>query len=167
MVKRYATKSSDEFVGWFAEHPKASVIALLTDLITTYMNDPNSSYLRELAVVSISQRIRRLNGRESFNDHTWARFEKDLKENLNVLTAGFIESKLISINEFPFGCLKNRIREVLEKHLPTGNFPSRYVRSVSFFFKHYRDCPKLRTLYSLPCPELSRFERYNYPCQKT
>ena len=51
--------------------------------------------------------------------------------------------------EFPFKCLENRLGEQLRKKF--GEDLKRkagdYLRSASFSFKHYKDCPELKKIY--------------------
>ena len=181
-LKLYATGSDEKFLQFLGGLSKPTLISLFSDLLTLYMNDKNSSKLRELVTAIISgyeftteklgyngyrqetygkvfceikpQNIddcskKKLNGGGTFNDYTPERFDKDLKERLNVVVSGFIAGRLVYVLEFPFKCLENRLGEQLRKKF--GEDLKRkagdYLRSASFSFKHYKDCPELKKIY--------------------
>jgi len=54
VIKLYATKSHKELNAYLIEKSKDVIIALLTDLVTTYINDKNSSTLREFITVVLA-----------------------------------------------------------------------------------------------------------------
>lgn len=166
---------------------KDTLIATFVDLLTIYINDKNSSSLRELITVRLAgyepsegklgyngyrlaahdsapffceakpvnvtclesgRPNRKLNGGGNFSDYTPERLDEDLKKNPQMLVSGFVDGRLAYIIEFPFRCLEARLRMVLEKHFPGGNRPpSQYLRSASFTFKDYQDCPDLRLVH--------------------
>ncbi len=193
-IQLYATATSDELLRFLNGLSKPTLIGLFTDLLTFYMNDKNSSKLRELITAVISgyefstEKLgyngyktvapdgvkvfceikpknidncnkKKLNGGGSFNDYTPERFEKDLKENLNIVVSGFVRGKLVYILEFPFACLKDCIELKLKKrfgesmHRRSGE----YLRSASFSFKNYKNCPRLKAVYVNP--KISQFEK--------
>ena len=194
IVKAYATLDTKGFVSELNKRSKPTLIGVISDLMTAYMNDLNSSFLRELVTVSLAgyshiekkvgyngmrhntygkpeyceakpQNVRldgrrKLNGGGSFNDYTWERFRKDERENPNILTSGFVEGKLVFIYEFPFFCIKERLREQLKRRFPDGDIPGQYLRSASFTFKHYKDCSDLRNVFVVPAPKLMEYRRY-------
>ncbi|WP_457601485.1 hypothetical protein [Hydrogenivirga sp.] len=50
-IEIYATRSSAEFLSFLNGLSKPTLMSLFTDLLTFYMNDKNSSKLRELSGV--------------------------------------------------------------------------------------------------------------------
>jgi len=54
VTKRYATTSHQELNEYLLNKSKNTLLALFTDLITIYMNDKNSSLLREFVTVTIA-----------------------------------------------------------------------------------------------------------------
>ena len=54
IIKLYTTKSHKELVGNLLDKSKDNIIAILIDLITIYINDKNSSTLREIITVLLS-----------------------------------------------------------------------------------------------------------------
>jgi hypothetical protein len=54
VINLYVTKSHKDLNGYLLEKSKNNLIAILTDLITMYINDKNSSTLREFITVSIA-----------------------------------------------------------------------------------------------------------------
>ena len=164
---------------------KDNLISILTDLLTAYINDKNSSSLREFVTVSIAgyqhnpnklgyngykqnsaigvQSISceakpkiiqtegydqkkskpKLNGEGGFNDYTIERLKKDIKENPNLLSSGFIDGELQYILEFPFKVVYER----LKKQLPKKRVIGTYTRMASFNFSHYSDYPNIKIVY--------------------
>lgn len=54
VIRRYATTSLRELNQYLIDKSKNTILAILTDLITIYMNDKNSSLLREFLTVTIA-----------------------------------------------------------------------------------------------------------------
>jgi len=54
VIKLYATKSHKELNDYLLGKSKNNLIAILTDLLTMYINDKNSSTLREFITVTIA-----------------------------------------------------------------------------------------------------------------
>ena len=164
---------------------KDHLISSLTDLLTAYINDKNSSSLREFITVVISgyqhnskklgyngfkqnstiggkpiaceakpkniqtdgyeQRKTKpkLNGEGGFNDYTIERLKKDAKENLNILSSGFIDGQLQYILEFPFGVVYKHLKEQVPQKRTVGT----YTRMASFNFSHYGNYSKIKVFY--------------------
>ena len=191
VIKTYATKSHKKLANLLLDKSKDQLIALLNSLLTVYINDKNSSLLREYITVSLAGYIptetkigyngfkqsievggksiaceakpqnlntednskrknpRRLNGGGNFTDYTHKRLARDRKENLNMLTGGFIDGELIYILEFPFNnpSFVKRLKEQLKKRFPKGDLPGEFLRSANFTFEHYKKCKKLKIIY--------------------
>jgi hypothetical protein len=191
VIKIYTTQSHKELIFLLLDKSKDKLIALFNDLITVYINDKNSSLLREYITVSIAgytptntkigyngfkqstqiggkiinceakpQNLntednknkkypRKLNGGGNFTDYTHKRLAKDRKENLNMLTSGFIDGELIYILEFPFNSTRftERLKEQLKKRFPKGDLPGEFLRSANFTFEHYKKCKGLKIIY--------------------
>lgn len=77
----------------------------------------------------------------NFSDLTWKRHAKYLEDNLTMLVSGFSKGKLLFVVKFPYVALEKRMTALLEKHLPNGDLPSRYVRNASFTYKHWSEQP--------------------------
>ena len=54
IIKAYATKTHKELSSLLLDKSKDQLIALFSDLITIYINDKNSSLLREYVTVSLA-----------------------------------------------------------------------------------------------------------------
>lgn len=185
IVIYYATKPHAELNGLLLGKSKDNLISILADLLTAYMNDKNSSSLREFVTVSIAgyehsqnklgyngykqnsaiggtpiaceakpKNIQtdgydqkktkpKLNGEGGFNDYTPERLSKDIKENLNLLSSGFIDGELQYIIEFPFKAVYER----LKKQLPEKRTKGTYTRMASFNFSHYSSYPNIKIVY--------------------
>lgn len=185
IVIHYATKPHKELSELLLSKSKDNLISTLTDLLTAYINDKNSSSLREFITVSIAgykhnpnklgyngykqnsaiggQSISceakpkniqtegydqkkskpKLNGEGGFNDYTIERLKKDAKENLNLLSSGFIDGELQYILEFPFKIVYKRLKEQLPKKRIIGT----YTRMASFNFSHYANYRNIKIVY--------------------
>ena len=87
----------------------------------------------------------KLNGYGNFTDFTWSRHQKYTEDNVRMVVSGFNRGRLVYIVEFPYTNLESVVEEKLRKHLPNGDAPYRYVRGVSFGYKHWVDMPHVIT----------------------
>ena len=208
VLKLYSTKPHADFSGRLADSSKETVISLFTDLLTMYINDRNSSTIREFLTVTIAgyehnphkigfngfkhmtagkpiaceakpknintgdykeyesgKRATKppsLNGSGNFTDYTFARLKKDIKENPNVLSSGFIDGKLIYILEFPFKTKSfvEKLRKRLKKRFPGGkDLSGEFLRSANFMFSDFYHSPSLKVIYVLKKSELANFKK--------
>ncbi|MBQ9313052.1 MAG: hypothetical protein IJ213_08425 [Bacteroidales bacterium] len=189
IITCYATKSHAELSQLMVNKSKDNLISCLNDLLTVYMNDKNSSSLREFITVTVAgykhnsaklgyngfkhsdeiggkpinceakpKNIQtegyeerktkpRLNADGSFNDYTYKRLNKDIKENFNLLCSGFVDGELHYIIEFPFSVIAERMKDNLDSKFH-GNIPEGvYLRSSSFNFSHIEKSPLLKVVY--------------------
>ncbi len=210
VIKLYAIGSHKEMNDYLLGKSKNDMIALLTDLITMYINDKNSSTLREFITVITAgyehtetkigyngykqssilggkplmceakpknfdteelEKFRKgerkskpakLNGQGNFTDYTFARLERNLKENLNMLTSGFVNGKLIYIIEFPFNCetFVERLKRQLKKRFPNGDISGQFLRSANFDYRDYVNSEKIKTVFLLGKSELEQHVDY-------
>ena len=198
VIKLYAMGSHKDLNAYLLDKSKDTLIALLTDLVTMYINDKNSSTLKEFVTVAIAgyehhetkigyngyrqsslsgERSavceakpknvrtdglskRKLDGGGNFTDYTFARLEKDLTENPNMLPSGFVDGKLIYVLEFPFCCetFVERLREQVQRRFPNGGVTGQFLRSATFDFRHYEHCDSLKVVFVLSRRELERYE---------
>ncbi len=197
IVVSYATRPHKELSELLLSKSKDNLISILTDLLTAYINDKNSSSLREFVTVSIAgykhnpnklgyngykqntaiggkpisceakpkniqtdgydqkKNKPKLNGEGGFNDYTIERLKKDIKENLNLLSSGFIDGELQYILEFPFKVVYER----LKIQLPEKRIIGTYKRMASFNFSHYSDYPHIKIIY-LNKNAIAKSQRY-------
>ena len=141
---------------------------LFEELYKEYMNDSNSSSLREqiTAAVAGCKTIpgklgrdaididgnekevkpknytgKRTNGGGCFNDYTRKRWEKDCNVNLPIIASLFAEGMLIYVVEFKFESIADRLDEqIIRVCEREGN---RYVRSCSWTYSNWIDNPDL------------------------
>lgn len=194
IVKTYSIESHQAYATQIHSLSKDVIIALFTDLLTTYINDKNSSTLREFITVSLAgyehsinkigfngfkhtttgksiaceakpknissqdledyqagirKTFHKLRGNGNFSDYTWARFNKDKQENLNMLVSGFVDGKLIYLLEFPFSTplFTNKLETQLQNKFPNGDESGYYLRSANFFYKDFIDSKELKSIY--------------------
>ena len=208
-IKIYATGSHKELNSFLLDKSKDNLIAIFNDLLTIYINDKNSSTLREYITTTIcgykhhaakigyngyrqsaisgqtefcevkpknidSKEIEKykngerkskpslLNAGGNFTDYTWGRFDKDLKNNPNMLVSGFVNGKLIYIFEFPFKLesftanLKNQLEKKFPKRVRKEND---FLRSAAFNYKDFIDS-KYKLVYLLRKEELGQYKNY-------
>lgn len=103
-----------------------------------------------------------LNGGGNFSDYTWDRFEKDKKENINMLVSGFVGGKLIFIFEFPFTTKEftEKINTQLKKRFPSGDVVGQYLRSANFDYRVFINSKKCKTIFLLNKKELTEYSEY-------
>ena len=146
---------------------------LFEELYTAYMNDSNSSSLREqitaavagcttipgklgrdcIDIEEVKKEVKPKNwngkrptdGGGCFNDYTRKRWKKDCDVNLPIIASLFAKGMLIYVVEFTFDCIADRLDEqIVRISEEQGN---RYVRSCSWTYKHWVDYPMLRVHY--------------------
>ncbi len=208
VLKIYSTKSHADFSRRLIDSSKETIISLFTDLLTMYINDRNSSTLREFLTVTIAgynhnphkigfngfkhatagkpiaceakpknintgdykeyedgKRATKppsLNGSGNFTDYTFARLKKDIKENPNVLSSGFVDGKLIYILEFPFKTktFVDKLKKQLKKRFHAGrDISGEFLRSANFRFNDFTNSPLLKVIYVLPKSELNSYKK--------
>lgn len=194
ILKTYSTGSHKEYANQIHDLSKDAIVALFTDLLTTYINDKNSSTLREFITVSLAgyehstnkigfngfkhtttgksiaceakpknvssqdleyyqsgirKTFHKLRGNGNFTDYTWKRFNKDKKENLNMLVSGFVDGKLIYLLEFPFTITSfvDKLEKQLHNKFPDGDKTGYYLRSANFSYKDYIYSKELKIVY--------------------
>jgi len=77
VIKLYATVSNKDLNNYLLEKSKNTLIALLTDLITMYINDKNSSTLREFLTVTIAG-YEHTEGKIGYNGYKQMVYEKPI-----------------------------------------------------------------------------------------
>jgi hypothetical protein len=142
------------------------------DLLDSYLNDLNSSRLRQditcnvlgLAtndkklgydsegsndevkpknVSATSVKKTRLDCGGNYSDLTHKRHNKYIQDNAIIHSAGFVDGQLMYIIKVPYVDLAGHFQTILNDKLPDGDLPNRYVRSASFNFKQVKACPNI------------------------
>jgi hypothetical protein len=93
-------------------------------------------------VVTTDETTKKLNGGANFTDYTFGRFERDKKENINMLMSGFVDGRLIYVIEFPFNSkdLLLRLKSQLMNRFPKGiDISGEYLRSATFRLDDYKN----------------------------
>ena len=215
IIKIYSTGSHQELSSYLLGKSKDTLIGILVDLLTMYINDKNSSTIREFITVTLAgyehkqgkigyngfrqdaiipgrtikceakpknidteefEKFNRgerktspakLNGGGNFTDYTPNRLKKDKEEkDLNMLVSGFIDGKLLYIIEFPFNCpdfianLEKQIKRWQGKLKSSKSVKGQFLRSATFDYKHFMNCPKLKFVFLLDKKELSKYKTY-------
>jgi hypothetical protein len=150
---------------------------LLINILYEISNDKNSSSFREFVTLDIlgltqsknkfgydsddspsevkprnirTNLTKKHDGGGNFSDFTWGRHKKYLEDNVKMFVSGFLDGKIVFILSFNYNeteFVKN-IERQLTKHLPMGDKPSKYVKSVCFSYTSYKnsESPKLEYL---------------------
>lgn len=113
-------------------------------------------------VRSSSSRISKLDGSGSFNDYTWAKFERHQRENPKMLVSGFVDGRLVYIFKFDFNeqDFTNRFAEQLARRFPDGDIVGQWLRSAGFSFKNFEQAETLKTFCPLSKQELNQLDKY-------
>ncbi|MEW6773471.1 MAG: hypothetical protein AB1304_05675 [Bacteroidota bacterium] len=122
IIKLYCTKSHRDLNDYLLSKSKDLLISVLTDLLTIYMNDKNSSTLREFITVSVAG-YNHLTEKIGYNGFRQDAFGKTIN----------CEAKPKNINTFEFEKYKNGKRKTLPSKLNGGgNFtdytPNRFEK---------------------------------------
>lgn len=142
---------------------------LFEELYDIYINDSNSSTLREHITAEVAgcdpipgklgrdarHKItteekevkpknytgKATNGGGCFNDYTRARYIKDFNANLPIIASLFIKGRLAYVIEFKFEDVAEVLNEQIYQKCEVGL--NAYVRSASWSYKHWIDSPNL------------------------
>jgi hypothetical protein len=141
------------------------------ELLSLYLNDKNSSTLRQIItceIIGVKSNQNKLgydgektndevkpknvnsdfkgkkkvilNGNGNYSDLTHARHQKYIDDNVSIHVSGFVDGNLIYVIKVPYQSMANFFKRKLDKHLPNGDEPTKYVRSASFSFTNFKDC---------------------------
>lgn len=157
---------------------------MMLDLLLLYINDSNSSTLREaitckvlgleftgkklgydskLTNEEIKPRNVQTGGKKlldcwgNYSDLTWRRHNKYINDNVVVHVSGFVDGLLMYIIRFNYTDLAPYFQEMLERDLPNGDQKNKYVRTAWFTFTNIKDLPSLQIEYLRR--NLSNFEQ--------
>jgi len=81
-------------------------------------------------------------------------------------SSDFIDGKLIYIIEFPFNCpdfvanLEKQIKRWQGKLSGSKSIRGQFLRSATFDYRHFINCPKLKIIFLLDKKELSKCKNY-------
>lgn len=149
---------------------------LLLELLDIYMNDVNSSTLRELITIelagyeSLPGKLGRDgvdpatnkpkeakpknftgkagNGGGCFNDYTQQRLNKDVADDLDIVHSFFVDGKIAYIVEFNIDAIKDRLQEQITKKCVIRK--NDYVRSAAWSYKYWINHDSLKVHYIDP-----------------
>jgi hypothetical protein len=152
---------------------------LLLQMLNDMSNDKNSSTFREgvtLGVLGVKQSTKKLgydsddeptevkpknltiesnrkfDGSGNFSDFTWKRHKKYQEDNVKMVVSGFLEGKLMFLITFNYNSetFVQEIDRQLQRQLPNGDELNRYVRSVKFTYKHFKDSDTFKIKFLSP-----------------
>lgn len=140
------------------------------DFLVLYINDSNSSTLREaitckvlgleftgkklgydskLTNEEIKPRNVQTGGKKlldcwgNYSDLTWRRHNKYINDKVVVHVSGFVDGLLMYIIRFNYVDLAPYFQAMLERDLPNGDQKNKYVRTAWFTFTNIKDLPSL------------------------
>lgn len=150
-------------------HPTETRDELFEELYEIYINDSNSSTLREHITAEVAgcdpipgklgrdakhkltleekevkpknYTGKATNGGGCFNDYTRARYNKDLAANLPIIASLFVNGRLVYAVEFKFEDVAAVLDAQITEKCETQS--NRYVRSASWTYQDWIDSPNL------------------------
>lgn len=143
------------------------------ELLQKYINDKNSSTLREEIMCRIANltpngdklgfdsldtndemkpknydtnnpRAKKLSGSGNFSDMTLARHQRFMGLNPTIHIGGFVDGKIIFQIKVPYNGLASHFQKQLDKHFPTGDRPNNYLRSMNYSLPSLKECSEVQ-----------------------
>ena len=143
---------------------------MMMDLLEVYINDSNSSTLREaitckvVGLESTGKKLgydskltneevkpkniktgdkKKLDAHGNYSDLTHRRHKKYIEDNVIIHMSGFVNGFLIYIIKVNYLDLAPYFQNMLDKQLPNGDETNKYVRTAYFMFNVIKDMPSL------------------------
>lgn len=146
------------------------------ELLRMYLNDKNSSTLRQEIMCSVAglssnpnklgydsensfdemkpknidttnPKSKKLDGRGNYTDMTFKRHNVFCEENAQIHIGGFVNGKQIYQLKLPYVGMKNHFENQLRRRLPNGDQPTQYLRSMNFSLSQIVKCPNVELIY--------------------
>ena len=138
------------------------------DFLELYINDSNSSTLREAITCKVlgldftgnklgydskhtneeikprnalTTATKILDGWGNYSDLTWRRHNKYIADDVIVHVSGFVDGLLMYIVKFKYVDLAPYFQVMLERDLPNGDQKHKYVRTAWFTYTNIKDLP--------------------------
>jgi len=138
------------------------------DFLELYINDSNSSTLREAITCKVigleftgkklgydskhtneeikprnaqTSATKILDGWGNYSDLTWRRHNKYIADDVIVHVSGFVDGLLMYIVKFKYVDLAPYFQVMLERDLPDGDQKHKYVRTAWFTYTNIKDLP--------------------------
>lgn len=184
MLENNISQELQEILIKSALNQKVEISKELEELVNLYLNDKNSSTIRQFITAKICGYINNFkkfgydaidsnglvkeikpsnklsaskkiySGSFGFSDYTLDRFNADKNNNVNVLQSCFIDGKLMYIIEFPISDLEPRLLELVEKFVTQKG--QRYIRKAEFSFF---DLTQSNIVIKYVSSDISKFEK--------
>jgi hypothetical protein len=143
---------------------------MMMDLLEIYINDSNSSTLREaitckvVGLESTGKKLgydskltneevkpkniktgdkKKLDAHGNYSDLTHRRHKKYIEDNVIIHMSGFVNGFLIYIIKVSYRDLAPYFQNMLDKQLPNGDETNKYLRTAYFMFNVIKDMPSL------------------------
>ena len=143
---------------------------MMMDLLEVYINDSNSSTLREaitckvvglestgkkkgydskLTNEEVKPRNVQTGGKKTldawgnYSDLTHRRHNKYLEDNVIIHVSGFVDGLLMYIIKIEYRDLSDYFQNMLNRDLPNGDEKNKYVRTAYFTYNNIKDMPSL------------------------
>jgi hypothetical protein len=170
---------SENLIKLVTEYSKGSITknfinhkynSIMMDLMELYLNDKNSSTLRQIITCEVigiksnpnklgydgyeskdeikpknigSDSKKKLDAGGNYTDLTFKRHNKYIEDNPNIHVSGFIDGLLMYVLKIPYNNLQNHFYSKLVKKFPNGDVTGSYLRSATFNFNNLKLCPEL------------------------
>jgi hypothetical protein len=119
-----------------------------------YNGKTSSGIPCEVKPVNIRSEVgKKLNGGGNFSDFTHERLARYQEDRIMMIVSGFIDGRLMHILKFPFlhqPFVERLHQQLLNYFTEESRRAGQYLRSAQFSFKHYKDCPALKIIYTNP-----------------
>ena len=139
------------------------------ELLDKYLNDKNSSTLRQNVMCSVAgmesnpnklgydgidganemkpknvqttnPKVKKLDGRGNYTDMTFKRHHAFCDEDAQIHIGGFVDGKHVFQVTVPYRAMKVHFEKQLTKRLPNGDQPTQYLRTMSFSLAELKKC---------------------------
>jgi hypothetical protein len=143
------------------------------ELLTKYLNDKNSSTLRQDIMCEVAgvksnpnklgydgdgtademkpknvdttnPKSKKLDGGGNYSDMTHKRHEAFCEQNAVIHIGGFVDGKHIYQFKVPYNDLSDYFKSKLNDHLPHGDVSNRYLRSMTFSLRQLKKCENVQ-----------------------
>ena len=149
---------------------------LFNELLKKYLNDKNSSTLRQDVMCTMANLVsstnklgydgvdsvdemkpknhetnnpksKKLDGGGNYSDMTFKRHHSFIEQNAKIHVGGFVDGKHVFQFKINYVDLAFHFEQQLSKRLPNGDEPNQYLRSMRFSLTQIKECKNVELLF--------------------